>query len=235
MRVPYLIGGVVLLGHGILLLSVMRAPALQLPEVAVADMVTRFELSQVQPAHSPQPPAALPEPVLTKPDRTPTPRPTVPVQAPTQPHKSVSPVADTSPPSPSPTQASALPVAAMASTQAAAAAGGTQPSPHAAPTAPSTPRTVAITDVQYQRAPAPVYPRRSQRLGETGEVWLKVLISAEGRAAQVLVVRSSGFDALDHAAVEAMKAAVFKPYAENGVTQAVWVQTPIAFHLESAS
>jgi protein TonB len=123
----------------------------------------------------------------------------------------------------------------LASAQEPAATGGTQPPPHAAPTSPGTPRTVAITDVHYQRPPAPIYPRRSQRLGETGEVWLKVLISAEGRAAQVLVVRSSGFDALDHAAVVAMKAAIFKPYAENGVAQAVWVQTPIAFHLESAS
>ncbi|MDQ5927397.1 MAG: periplasmic protein TonB, partial [Pseudomonadota bacterium] len=122
-----------------------------------------------------------------------------------------------------------------ASVQEPAATGGTQPTSHAAPTSPGTPRTVAITDVQYQRPPAPVYPRRSQRLGEAGEVWLKVLISADGRAAQVLVVRSSGFDALDHAAVAAMKAAIFKPYAENGVAQAVWVQTPIAFHLESAS
>lgn len=234
MRVPSLIGGVVLLGHGILLLSVMRAPAPLPPEVTV-DMVTRFEMSQVQPPRSPQPPAPLPEPLQARPDRTPPPRPTEPLPAPQQAPQPVSPVADARPSLPAQTQASALPGTASASAQEPTATEGARPTPHAVPTAPSTPRTVAITDVQYQRAPAPVYPRRSQRLGETGEVWLKVLISAEGRAAQVLVVRSSGFDALDHAAVEAMKAAVFKPYAENGVTQAVWVQTPIAFHLESAS
>jgi protein TonB len=234
MRVPSLIGGVVLLGHGILLLLVMRAPAPRPAEVTV-DMVTRFEMSQVQPPPSPQPPAALPEPLQARPDRTQPPSPTEPMPAPQQAPQPVSPVADVRPSLPAQTQASALPGAAIASVQEPAATGGTQPTSHAAPTSLGTPRTVAITDVQYQRPPAPVYPRRSQRLGEAGEVWLKVLISADGRAAQVLVVRSSGFDALDHAAVAAMKAAIFKPYAENGVAQAVWVQTPIAFHLESAS
>lgn len=232
MRLPYLIGGVVLLGHGILLLSVMRAPAPRPAEVTV-EMVTRFEMSQVQSPPSPLPPAALPEPLQARPDRTPPPRLTEPTPAPLQAPQPVSPVADARPSLPAQTQASALPGAAMASAQEPAATGRVQPASHAA--APSTPRTVAITDVQYQRPPEPVYPRRSQRLGEVGEVWLKVLISAEGRATQVLVVRSSGFDALDHAAVAAMKAAIFKPYAENGVAQAVWVQTPIAFHLESAS
>lgn len=235
MRVPSLIGGVVLLGHGILLLSVMRAPAPLPPEVTVVDMVSRFEMSQVQPPPSHQSPAALSEPLRARPDRTPPPRPTEPTPVPRQAAQPVSLLADARPSLPAQTQASALPGTASASAQEPTATEGAQPTPHAAPTSPGTPRTVAITDVQYQRPPAPVYPRRSQRLGETGEVWLKVLISAEGRAAQVLVVRSSGFDALDHAAVAAMRAAIFKPYAENGVAQAVWVQTPIAFHLESAS
>ena len=59
-------------------------------------------------------------------------------------------------------------------------------------------------------------------IGERGEVWLKVLISAEGRATQVVVVRSSGFGALDQAAIDAMKATIFKPYTENGVAQPAW-------------
>ncbi|MDQ5927041.1 MAG: hypothetical protein QG554_1984, partial [Pseudomonadota bacterium] len=108
MRVPSLIGGVVLLGHGILLLSVMRAPAPRPPEVTV-DMVTRFEMSQVQPPPSPQPPAPLPEPLQASPDRTPPPRPTEPMPAPQQTPRPVSPVADVRPSLPAQTQASALP------------------------------------------------------------------------------------------------------------------------------
>ncbi|MEJ5897189.1 TonB family protein [Aquabacterium sp. G14] len=230
MRVPFLLGGAVLLSHGVLLLAVLRAPAPAPSEVTVADMVTRFEMSLVQSTHSPTTLPATDQTAVT-PDHIPAPRPTASVQAP----QSVQPSADTSQSVAAQTPAGTLPGPAMAPSHQPAATGEAQPTPHATPTVASAPRTVAITDVQYQRPPTPVYPRRSQRLGETGEVWLKVLISAEGRAAQVLVVRSSGFDALDHAAVEAMKAAIFKPYAENGVAQAVWVQTPIAFHLESAS
>ena len=99
----------------------------------------------------------------------------------------------------------------------------------------SAPKLVSASAVRYARAPAPLFPAQSRRLGEEGEVVLKVLVDVEGRPAQVLVVRSSGYARLDDAAVQAMKAALFKPYVEDGRALSVWVQTPVAFQLEQSS
>lgn len=237
MRVPYLLGAAVLLAHGVLLMGLLRTAAPSPAEVTLADMVARFEMAPLQPTHSP---ATSPEPdqAVAPSERPHAPRPEASAQA----QQSVQqpapqPLQQSADPrhvAPALPQAGAVTESATTPSHQAAATGEARPTPQVAPTAPSSPRTVAITAVQYQRPPAPVYPRRSERLGESGEVWLKVLISAQGRPAQVLVVRSSGFEALDRAAVEAMQAAVFKPYAENGWAQAVWVQTPIAFHLDSS-
>lgn len=97
------------------------------------------------------------------------------------------------------------------------------------------PRMVSASAVRYVRQPAPQFPAQSRRLGESGEVVLKVLVDVEGHPQQVLVQRSSGYPRLDDAAVLAMKAALFKPYLEDGRALSVWVQTPIAFHLEQSS
>jgi len=48
----------------------------------------------------------------------------------------------------------------------------------------------------------PKYPRDSARNGEQGSVRLKILVSHEGRARDVVVERSSGYRGLDEAAVE---------------------------------
>ena len=43
------------------------------------------------------------------------------------------------------------------------------------------------------RAPAPVYPRESNRKRERGTVVLRVLVDALGRPAQIQIERSSGY------------------------------------------
>ena len=53
----------------------------------------------------------------------------------------------------------------------------------------------------------PRYPRRSRLLGEEGEVRVRAVVSSAGVAASVL--RSSGFERLDEAALEAVRAARF--------------------------
>lgn len=110
--------------------------------------------------------------------------------------------------------------------------------PLAAPAAPPAPppvRTIPATAVSYLEPPAPVYPLASRRLGEQGEVLLKVEIGADGRARQVLVARSSGSPRLDNAALAAVRAARFNPYSEHGVPLVVWTTVPIRFELENKS
>lgn len=93
------------------------------------------------------------------------------------------------------------------------------------------PRTVSASQLGYIVAPNPVYPARSRRAGEQGVVTVRVLIDVAGRPAQVALQASSGHAALDEAALSAVRAAQFRPYAEGGVPQAVWVHVPINFVL----
>jgi periplasmic protein TonB len=93
------------------------------------------------------------------------------------------------------------------------------------------PRTVSASQLGYVVAPNPIYPARSRRAGEQGIVMVRVLIDVAGRPAQVSLQTSSGHAALDEAALSAVRAAQFRPYAEGGVPQPVWVQVPINFVL----
>ena len=102
----------------------------------------------------------------------------------------------------------------------------------APPAQPAAPRTVAASQVAYLDPPNPIYPARAKRAGQKGTVVLRVLIDVTGRPAQVSVQRSSGHEALDEAALSAVRAARFRPYAEGGMAQTVWVLVPINFVLQ---
>jgi protein TonB len=107
-----------------------------------------------------------------------------------------------------------------------------QPTPQAAPPAtPAAPKTVSMSQVAYVNPPNAIYPSRSRRAGEQGRVMLRVLVDVAGRPSQVSLAHSSGHPALDESALSAVRAASFRPYAEGGVPQAVWVNVPIDFVL----
>ncbi len=95
---------------------------------------------------------------------------------------------------------------------------------------PDRPRVIGQVDYLGKR-PSPAYPRVSQRRGEQGRVVLRVLISPEGRVAQVKVQRSSGYERLDEAAAQAMRQARFRPYTENGIAYKALVDIPFDFVL----
>lgn len=107
--------------------------------------------------------------------------------------------------------------------------------PDVAPTtaiAPTQPQTVApplVAEIDYLRAPAPVYPRESSRKHERGTVLLRVLVDSSGRPAQIEIERSSGFDRLDSAARDAVAKALFRPHEVNGIAQPAQVLIPIEF------
>ena len=67
-----------------------------------------------------------------------------------------------------------------------------------------------------ERAIKPNYPIGSRRRGEEGTVILDVTVAADGRAASVSRVSSSGFQELDLAAERAAAQARFKPGTRDG-------------------
>jgi protein TonB len=106
----------------------------------------------------------------------------------------------------------------------------TQPQ-QAAPRAAAAPRTVSASQLGYLVPPNPVYPARSRKAGEQGTVMIRVLVDVAGRPSQIALQTSSGHGTLDEAAVSAVRAAQFRPYAPGGLPEAVWVLVPINFVL----
>lgn len=141
-------------------------------------------------------------------------------------------------PAPAPMVVPAPVVAAPAPTPAPAAAPAVQSTPAAAPAgaevsrAPAQPREFHVSAVTYLVPPVLTYPRVSRELGESGIVLINVLVDELGRPREIQVLRSSGYPRLDQQAVQAMRAARFKPYVEDGVPRSMWVKAPQKFLLE---
>jgi protein TonB len=79
----------------------------------------------------------------------------------------------------------------------------------------------------------PTYPTKSIRLNEQGTVLLEVLITADGKAGAVEIKKSSGFERLDRAAVEAVKQWKFNAATLDGKPIDRWHLVPITFKLEN--
>ncbi|MFI5002850.1 MAG: energy transducer TonB, partial [Reyranellales bacterium] len=111
-----------------------------------------------------------------------------------------------------------------------------RPQPPAAPVEaapqPAAPKTVSVAQVGFLVPPSPTYPASSRRSGEQGVATVRVLVDITGRPAQVSLQASSGHAALDGSALAAIRAAHFRPYAEGGIPQAVWVVIPVKFVLQ---
>ncbi|MDP2807118.1 MAG: energy transducer TonB [bacterium] len=92
--------------------------------------------------------------------------------------------------------------------------------------------------VAYSISPAPlnvlrpVYPSICRTMGAEGRVILQALVDKSGKVAQVRVLKSSGNEALDEAAMEALKASTFSPALQGDKPVAVWLSYPVVFSLE---
>ena len=127
-----------------------------------------------------------------------------------------------------PHQQIAPPARPIQQRRAAAAVTPVAAKPTAA-SATSSERTIAKPN--YLRNPPPKYPAESRKLREEGLVLLRVLVTAQGRAADVQVQRSSGFARLDEAALKAVRGWEFNP-ARVGLTPiACAVEVPVRFGL----
>lgn len=80
-------------------------------------------------------------------------------------------------------------------------------------------------------SPPPAYPALSQRLGEQGDVLLRVQVSAAGKALAIELSKPSGFERLDRAAIQAVSTWRFAPAMVNGQARAAWFEVPVRFEL----
>jgi protein TonB len=96
---------------------------------------------------------------------------------------------------------------------------------------PST-RTPPSTQGRGARITQPEYPPQSRRDGEEGSVQLRCLVKEDGRCSEVNVVKSSGFDKLDAAAVkEVQRNWKFVPAKEDGKPVAMQHTFVVTFRL----
>jgi protein TonB len=102
----------------------------------------------------------------------------------------------------------------------------------------ATPPSPVVLDAEpdykadYLNNPRPPYPMVARRMGYHGKVVLDVEVLAEGKAGDVKLHQSSGYDILDNAALQTVKTWRFTPARRFGqaVTQRFLV--PIKFYLE---
>ena len=104
----------------------------------------------------------------------------------------------------------------------------------AAPSAQLSPPPVQLpsSDADYLQNPAPPYPSLSKRLNEQGKTIIKVLIGADGLPQRAEIVRSSGFERLDQAALATVMRWRYVPGKRGGVAEAMWFNVPINWVLE---
>jgi protein TonB len=60
---------------------------------------------------------------------------------------------------------------------------------------------------------------------------VRILVSADGVNTEVVLYKSSGFESLDEAALEAVKRWQIEPAVVSGRTVASWVEVPVRFSL----
>jgi TonB family protein len=88
-----------------------------------------------------------------------------------------------------------------------------------------------LTQARYRDTPRPHYPDSARREGREGRVLLRVLVDDQGRSKRVEINSSSGSDALDRAAQDAIKLWRFHPARAGDRPIESWVSIPIEFQL----
>lgn len=88
-------------------------------------------------------------------------------------------------------------------------------------------------DLKTSHRVEPIYPATSRRLSEEGTVRLRVLVDERGRAREVTVARSSGFERLDNAAVDAVRRWRFVAATDGQNAITAWTQVAVTFQLQN--
>lgn len=91
---------------------------------------------------------------------------------------------------------------------------------------------VEISEPQFLSPPSPPrYPTLARKRGQEGTVWVDIVLDATGDQVQINVLRSSGVEMLDSAALLAVSNWRFKPYEADGVSRPSRVRIPVEFSL----
>lgn len=77
----------------------------------------------------------------------------------------------------------------------------------------------------------PHYPNRALKLGQEGEVLVKILLDKDGTQIKQEIINSSGYVLLDKAALEAIKKWSFLPHKLQGENIKAFIQIPIEFKI----
>lgn len=101
-----------------------------------------------------------------------------------------------------------------------------------APTANIATPTPPRFEADYLENPAPRYPSQARQQRQQGNVMLRVNVDANGLPTEVLLLTSSGVDALDQSALNTVRRWRFIPAKFGNTAIAAWVQVPINFHLK---
>lgn len=124
------------------------------------------------------------------------------------------------------TNAQAPAVANTVEAPAPAAPEITAPTPEPSSTAP-------IFNAAYLQNPQPSYPLSARRRGIEGKVLLRAEVRPDGVSNHVEVKKSSGWEMLDQAALQAVQNWRFVPARQGTQAVTAWVEIPIAFQLEN--
>lgn len=88
------------------------------------------------------------------------------------------------------------------------------------------------SDAEYLSNPKPVFPPMSKRLGEQGNVKVRIFIGADGLPKKAELQQTSGYERLDQAALAAVMQWRFVPGKRGGVAEDMWMGTTIAYVLD---
>jgi protein TonB len=125
------------------------------------------------------------------------------------------------------------PARAAAPPQRSTAAVTPESDPAAHSSAASTASAVADTPPRAMAGNAPPqYPWAARRLGQQGQVLLRLQVLPDGSTSALAVVRSSGVASLDRAARSAVSRWRFTPASSGGRAVAATVEVPVVFRLD---
>lgn len=79
--------------------------------------------------------------------------------------------------------------------------------------------------------PTPAYPELAKRAGIEGQTVVKALVDVDGSIIEAAILKSSGNQMLDEAALSAARNAKFTPAKQRDKFVRVWVSIPIKFKL----
>jgi protein TonB len=218
---PAVFAGVTLV-HVMVLMLILNIPSETQPIIPAAPLYVRLIEPTVVP---PEPTPVQPRPVVPQPPKLkPVPKPRI--QTTTPPTPRPEPIEETRRPDP------------IEAPRAEPIRVEPQPAPTPAPVeapkpVPPLPVTQPRFNANYLDNPKPPYPSISRRMGEEGEVQLRVSVDAGGNVQQIEIHRGSGYPRLDQSALQTVRRWRFVPARQGNQPVSSWVIVPIQFSLRS--